>query len=77
MAAESIVEIYRTQEDVSRHYFVAAVTITWFGKKAFIQGLSGTFSLQCWRELKDYLMSKGCIQAQYYRKGVLKIVNRP
>ena len=76
MAAEIITEIYRTQEDRSRHYFVAAVTITYFGRTAFIQALSGTIAVKCWRELMAHLMSKDIDQAQYYRHGQLRTITR-
>ena len=74
MAAETIVEIYRTQEDREKHYFVSAVTISYFGTTAFIQGLSGTFTIQCWKEIREYLISKGIEDVEYYRRGRLKVV---
>lgn len=76
MAAEVIVEIYRTQEIREQHYFVAAVTISYFGRTAFIQGLSGTFTIKCWREITEYLMSKDIDQVQYYRHGNLRTIYR-
>jgi len=76
MSAESIVEIYRTQERRDEHFFVSAVTISYFGRTAFIQGLSGTFTIKCWREVTEYLMSKDIDQVQYYRHGFLRTIYR-
>ncbi len=73
MAAEAIVELYRTQEDREKHYFVSVVTVTYFGTTAFIQGLSGTFTIQCWKEIREYLISKGIKEVRYYRRGRLKV----
>jgi hypothetical protein len=69
-----VTEIYRTQEAPDDYYFVSAVFITYFGDTAFVQGLSGTFTTKCWREVCSYLKSKGCQQVHYYRRGVLKVV---
>lgn len=69
-----IVEIFRTAEDKANYDFKSAVTISYFGDIAFIQGLSGTFTTKCWREVVDYLENKGIKQIQYYRKDRLKIV---
>lgn len=76
MTAETVVEIYRTQEDREKHSFVSAVTITYFGNRASIQGLSGTMTIRCWRELKEYLISKGIEEVEYYRKGTLKVLRK-
>jgi len=76
MTAEIIVEIYRTQQDCEKLTFVSAVTVTYFGNRAFIQGLSGTFTFKCWRELKQYLLDKGISEVEYYRKGRLKILRK-
>lgn len=69
-----VTEVYRTSEDKVNYTFVSAVFITYFGDVAFIQGLSGTFTTRCWKELYDYLEKKGIKQVQYYRKGELKVV---
>lgn len=74
MAAEVVVELYRTQEIKERYQFCAAVTITYFGKRAMLQGLSGKFTLACWQELATHLKSKGVVAADYYRRGKLKTV---
>ena len=74
MSAEAIVEIFRTQENRSTYSFVASVTITYFGDTAFIQGLSGTFTTACWRELYAYFKARGVKEAKYYRKDVLKTI---
>jgi hypothetical protein len=76
MTAETVVEIYRTQEDRGSHFFVSAVTISYFGNRAFIQGLSGTMTIRCWRELKQYLIERGVEEVEYYRKGVLKTLSK-
>lgn len=54
----------------------AAVTITYFGRTAFIQALSGTITIKCWREIVEHLMSKDIDQAQYYRHGQLRTITR-
>jgi len=69
-----VTEIYRTQEHKANYTFVSAVFITYFSDVAFIQGLSGTFTTRCWRQIVDYLEKKGIKQIQYYRKDRLKIV---
>jgi hypothetical protein len=76
MAAETIVEVYRTQENRAEHFFVTAVTITYFGKTAFIQGLSDTMTIKCWREIREYLIGKGIEEVQYYRHGTLKVLRK-
>lgn len=76
MTAEAIVEIYRTQEDKENKTFVAAVTLSYFGRIAMVQALSGTFSTTCWRELGEYLWGKDIDEIHYYRKGRLKIIKR-
>ena len=74
MTAQTIVEVYRTQEDKANYDFKSVVTISYFGDTAYIQGLSGQFDRKCWREIVDYLESKGIIKFQYYRRGKLKEV---
>ena len=69
-----VTEIYRTNEAKNNYTFTCAVFITYFGDTAFIQGLSGTFTTKCWREIVDYLEKKGIKQIQYYRKDRLKVV---
>lgn len=69
-----VVELYRTNEDRDNHTFTACVTISYFGDTAFIQGLDDTLTIQCWREIRGYLESKGIKQAQYFRKGRLKTI---
>jgi hypothetical protein len=71
---QAVSEIFRTQEDKANYDFVSAVFISYFGDVAFIQGLSGTFTTRCWREIYDYLEKKGIKQIQYYRKDRLKVV---
>ena len=77
MTAETIVEIYRTQENRELHSFVAAVTLSYFGRVAMVQALSGTFTVKCWRELSEYLWTKDIDEVHYYRHGKLKVVKRP
>lgn len=75
MAAEILMELYRTQEDRANYTFKAAVTISYFNRIAFIQGLSGTFTITCWRELVKYLFNeKHVTEIQYLRKGKLKTI---
>jgi hypothetical protein len=74
MAEQTVVEVYRTQENKANYDFKSCVTITYFGDVAFIQGLSGEFSVRCGREIVDYLEKKGMKQMQYYRKGELRVV---
>ncbi|HCU64541.1 MAG TPA: hypothetical protein DF774_02145 [Rheinheimera sp.] len=74
MAAETIVEIYRTQENKELFQFCSAVTITYFGKRAMLQGLTGRFTSTCWKELATHLRSKGIVAVDYYRRGKLKTV---
>lgn len=74
MAAEVVVELYRTQEVKEQYRFCAAVTITYFGKRAMLQGLTGRFTPACWKELATHLKSKGVVAADYYRRGKLKTV---
>lgn len=74
MAAEVITEVYRTQERRECFEFHAAVTITYFGDTATLQGMSGRFSRTCWREIEHYLSGRGIRQAQFFRRGELKTV---
>lgn len=74
MSAQIVIEIYRTGEDRANYSFVSCVTISYFDDIAFIQGLSGTFTTRCWKEIYDYLEHKGIKQVQYFRKGRLKVV---
>lgn len=74
MAAEVIVEVYRTQEHRPSYTFSAAITLSYFGEVVMLQGLSGTFSVNDWRELYSYFQSKGIKRALYFRKGKLKEV---
>lgn len=77
MAAETLVEVYRTQEDKSKFFFVSVCTITYFNDTAFIQGLSGSFTIQCWRELQAYLLSNPKVKkVEYIRRGKLKTIYR-
>lgn len=71
MAAEPIVEVYRTQENRQHYQFNAALTITYFGCEATLQGLSGRFSRQCASELLDYLKGRGVKTVRYIRRGRL------
>ncbi|QCQ59223.1 hypothetical protein Barba19A_gp143 [Rheinheimera phage vB_RspM_Barba19A] len=74
MAEQTVVEVYRTQEDKANYDFVSCVTISYFDDIAFIQGLSGTFTTKCYKEIVDYLERKGMKQIQYFRKGRLKVI---
>lgn len=74
MAAEILMELYRTQEDRANYTFKAAVTISYFNRVAFIQGLSGELSVTCWKEIRTYLLSKGITEVQYLRRGKLKTI---
>lgn len=71
MAAESVVEVYRTQENRQQYQFNAALTITYFGNEATLQGLSGRFSHQCASELFTYLKGRGVKTVRYIRRGRL------
>ena len=66
MAAQTVVEIYRTSEHLGRYR--TALTITYFGDTAFIQAVSGTFTPYCWRELAAYFIIKGIKYYQYERR---------
>ena len=77
MAAEVIVEIYRTNENIEEHTFTSSIVITYTNGVAFIQALSSTMTLACWKEIRDYLISNPrVIRAEYLRKGKLKILSR-
>lgn len=77
MAAETLVEVYRTQEDKSTFFFVSVCTITYFNDTAFIQGLSGNFTIQCWKELQEYLLKNPKVKkVEYIRRGKLKTIYR-
>lgn len=71
MAAESVVEVYRTQENRQQYQFNAALTITYFGSEATLQGLSGRFSRQCASEIFTYLKGRGVKNIRYIRRGRL------
>lgn len=71
MGAETLVELYRTQECRKTFKFKSVVTITYFGTSAMLQGMIGTFSKACWYELQEYLISKEITLVQYFRKGTL------
>lgn len=67
MGAQVIAEIYRSQELGST--FSVAFTITYFGDTASIQGVSGSISLLCVRELITYLQTKpGITHLSFIRK---------
>lgn len=74
MGSQVIAELYRTNEDKTNYTFTSCVTITYFGECAFVQGLSGTFTVACFRELSVYLGSKGITEVRYYRKDRLKVI---
>lgn len=77
MSAEVIVEIYRTNENVEEHTFTSFVVITYTNGVAFIQALSSTMTLACWKEIRTYLVrNPKVIRAEYLRKGKLKILSR-
>ena len=77
MSAEVIVEIYRTNENVEEHTFTSSVVITYTNGVAFIQALSSTMTLACWKEIRDYLTNNPkVIRAEYLRKGTLKTLGR-
>ncbi len=66
-----ITEVYRTNENRQDYTFTSCVTLTYFGDTVFIQALSGTFTIACWRELRTYLQDKGIKEAKYLRRGKL------
>lgn len=67
MGAQVIAEIYRSQELGST--FSVAFTITYFGDTASIQGVSGSISPACIRELIAYLQTKpGINHLSFIRK---------
>ena len=74
MSAQTVVELYRTAEDKVNKTFCSCITISYFDDIAFVQGLSGTFTTKCYKEILDYLEKKGCTKVQYLRKGRLKII---
>lgn len=76
MGATVLVEIYRTQEIPEQYKFNAVVTISYFGTQARLHGLSGNFSLQCWKELRSYLTAQGITEANYIRRGKHVVINR-
>lgn len=76
MGAESLVEIYRTQENKAKFEFKSVVTITYFGDSATLQGMSGTFNRNCWREIKLHLLKRGINRAMYIRRGKLVVIDR-
>ena len=49
-------------------------TLTYFGDIVFISGMSGTFNISAWKELRAYLKSIGIKEAHYIRRGIVKIV---
>jgi hypothetical protein len=77
VGAESLVEVYRTQECRDKFEFKAVVTITYFSDSATLQGLSGSFTKKCWFELQDYLVTRGVTKVQYFRKGNLVTLDKP
>lgn len=72
MAAETVTEIYRTQEKRALYQFKAVVTINYFNGVATLQGLCGSFSMQCWDEIAEHLKSRGIHTVRYLRRGKLK-----
>lgn len=73
MGAQSVVEIYRTAEHGGK--YKTAMTITYFDDAATIQGVSGTFTTECWRELMAYLIIKGIKYYQYERRKNGKVIS--
>lgn len=73
MAAECLVEVYRTNENKSQYQFTAVVTITYFGDEATLQGMSGSYSQRCHTELMSHLASRGVTKIRYFRRGKLVI----
>ena len=71
MSADVITEVYRTQEQRDIYKFKAALTISYFGKEATLQGLSGAITPQCVTELMAYLQAKGVTSVRYFRRGKL------
>lgn len=65
MGAETICEIYRTNE--KNGTYCCAVTITYFNNTAFIQGLSGHITKSCYNELYAYLSDKHISDIFYIR----------
>lgn len=76
MVAQTVVEIYRTQEQAEKFQFKAVVTISYFADCAMLQGMSGTFTRECWRELQRYLLERGVNRVQYIRRGELVVIDR-
>ena len=72
MAEQAIQVIYRTAEGDGT--FRTSYNITFFGGTAFVQGVSGTVTLQCWRELICYFILKGIKHYEYERKKNGKLV---
>lgn len=57
--------IYRTKEHSGT--FKTAFILTFFGKTAFVQGLSGNPDIECFIELRDWLKAEGFLELKYYR----------
>ena len=74
MSSQTLVEVYRTNEAKDTHTFDAVCTLTYFGDIVFISGMSGTFNISAWKELRAYLKSIEIKEAHYIRRGIVKIV---
>jgi type III secretory pathway component EscU len=72
MAEQAIQVIYRTGE--ANNTYRTAYNITFFSGTAVLQGVSGTVTMQCWRELMCYFILKGIKQYQYERKKHGKVI---
>jgi hypothetical protein len=76
MAAEVLVEIYRTNEVRSAFTFDAVVTISYFGDTARLSGMSGSFSHYARKEVQAYLLKRGVKEVHYIRRGKHVVINR-
>lgn len=76
MGAQTVVEIYRTQEQRGTFHFKSVVTIIYFADCATLQGMSGTFNRKCWREIEQYLLERGVNHVQYIRRGQVVTIHR-
>lgn len=77
MAEQLINVIYRTAEHGGT--FRTSYNISFFSNVATIQGVSGTITPQCWRELICYFIMKVVKYYEYERKknGKSVFIRRP
>lgn len=67
MDTSSIVEIFRTQE--GENGYKTAITIVYFYDWAFLHGFSSEPTMECVRELKEYLRTKNVSEVFIMKRG--------